>query len=230
MSNENQKAKSNAHFWKSFARKWFIILLVTLLFAGVSVGYSVAKIKPIYTASTSVVLKMTISDSGNVSTNTNNATLAKKNLPTVKECIESKKAASKANEYYNQINEKTGDNISKGAISVKHGDTSMIFTLSYSDLDKQSAVEKLSAVIETAPSILVNEIEAGSVDLVPVQNEFSVYSSSRKATVIVIGTILGLMVGVVAVLIICVLDNKIRNREELEELTGSNVIAYIQSE
>ncbi len=228
--NNDVNVKSGSSIWKALLRKWFIVVIIAAICAGIAVAYSAIKIKPVYTASTSIVLKMTISDDNNTSTNTNNATLAKKNLPTVKEIIESYSVAEKANEFYNQANSKEGNNVSYGAINVSYGEKSMIFTLSYTDLSKENAGAKLKAVIETAPAILETRIEAETVDLVPVQNTYSYSSSDRTSTVIIMGVLIGLVLGVGVVLVMYLLDNKVSSREELEQITGANVLAYIEND
>ncbi len=229
MINETQNQKSNFSLWKILIRKWFIIVISLALCLGASITYSLIKVKPVYTASTSIVLKMAISNDVNSSTNTNNATLAKKNLPTVKECITSTKVAELANEYYNATYQTEGNNISKRLIIVKYSGTSMIFTLSYSDYNKDDAAKKLGAIIAAAPEELEEKIEAENIDLVTVQNDYTFSVSDNKATIIIAGIIVGFVLGVAIALLIYMLDNKLRRGEELEEVVGASVLAYIEA-
>ncbi len=230
MVNQVQNTKTATSVWEVLLKKWFIILIVFALCFGASVAYSFIKIKPVYTAQTSIVLKMAISDNVNASTNTNNATLAKKNLPTVKECLKSAKVAASANEYYNETTQAEGQNLDKASISVDYGEKSMIFILGYTDLSEEKAKAKLGAIIETAPLILAEEIEAESIDLVPVQNEYSVSVSDGKFSAMLIGGAIGLVLGVAVALLVHLLDNKVRSKEDLEEVSGLSVIAYIDRE
>ncbi len=230
MENYAQNKKSHS-LWKALLKKWFVIVIAFVLFLGGSIIDSYRTYKPTYTASTSIMLKMAVSNDINASSNTNNATLAKKNLPTVKECLTSTKVATVANAYYNSTNEKEGlYNINKGSIRVYYGEKSMIFTLGYSDASEEQAKAKLKAVIESAPMILAAEIEAESVDLVPVQNEYDVSVSSKGTRKIIIGGVVGILIGAGLAMLIYVLDNKVRDKEELEELTQSSVIAFIENE
>ncbi len=231
MAEQVNDKKAGLSMWRVLLRKWFIILIAMVLCLGGATAYSILKIKPIYTAKTSIVLKMAVTqDMGTNTSNTNinNATLVKKNLPTVKECILSAKMTTACNEYYNEINGTTGNNISKGAISVSYGESSMIFSLSYTDVSEELASKKLSAIVNVSPEILGAEIKAESLDLVPVQNFYDVSVSDGTAKVISIGGVIGIVLGVGVALLIYLLDNKISTKEELEEVVGTDILGYIE--
>ncbi len=230
MEYEAQSNNSNFSIWKALIKKWFIIAIAFVICFGVAIAYSAIKIKPVYTAQTSIVLKLAISGDIVASNNTNNATLAKRNFPTVKESLKSAQCAEVANAHYNEKNGTVGNNISKGAIQVRYGEKSMIFTLGYTDVSADVAKAKLESIIETAPGILETVIEANSVDLVPVQNVYDISVSDQKSMIIPLGAIVGLVLGVGIALLICLLDNKVRKKEDIEDLTGVNVIACVNSE
>ncbi len=230
MDYDVQDKNTALSIWKALLKRWFLIVIALIIGLGASIAYSLVKIKPVYTATTSIVLKLAMSDKIESGDNTNNASLAKRNLPTVKECLISSKCADAANAYYNVANNTRGSNVFKSGIQVSYGDSSMIFTLGYTDATEELAREKLEAVIVAAPSILAEEIEAESVDLIPVQKGYDVSASDNKARTIVIGGIAGFVMGVGLALLIYLLDNKVRTKEEIESLTGVTVIAYINND
>lgn len=232
MSNLVQNEKSNNSLWKGLIKNWFVIVIAFVIGLGAAFAYSFVKIKPVYTAETAIVLKATISNNVSASTNTSNATLSKNLLPTLKECLKSARAEEVANAYYNDLYQTQGKQISKGALGVRYGEMSMIFMLSYADANEQLAKQKLQAVINslTETQFLNVVMEAEDVSLVPVQNELNVSVSDAKAKIITVGAMAGLAIGVMLTLIIHVFDNKVRSAEELEELTGSSVLSYIDSD
>ena len=232
MSNFVQNEKSSNSLWKGLIKNWFIIAIAFVLCLGASFAYAQVKIKPVYTAKTAIVLKATISNNVSASTNTSNATLSKNLLPTLKECLKSARAEQVANDYYNQLNNTQGKQISKGSLGVNYGDSSMIFTLSYSSSDQQLAKKKLEAYINslTETQFLNDVMEAEDVALVPVQNQLNVSTSDATAKTITLGGLLGLAIGMGITFLIYIFDNKIRSAEELEEIIGSSVLSYIDSD
>ncbi len=228
MSDNMQKREKSFPALQIIIKKWFIILLVAVVFFGLALTYSVLKVHPTYTAKASVVLKLTVSDQG-ASENSNNATLVKKNLPTVKASIESNRTITLSNQNYNTQNEKTGENIQIKSVSVEHDDKSMIFSIAYTDKTPADAKAKLKAVIESSPAVLSEVIEAETVDLVLVQNYFDVYTSDSSVTFVAVGTLIGVALGVALVFLIYALDNTVKDREELEELTGVSILSCLEN-
>ena len=214
---ETNTNERNVSFWSIIYKKLVLIILIAVLFALLGLGYALTYVKPVYTAQTSLILKMEVSDVG-LSTNTNNATLAKKYFPAIKEVVTSPKVISEA-----------GKNISANNLAITYGDSSMIFTLSYTDATPELAKEKLFAVIETAKVVLQNDkiIEAKSVELVELQTDANVSVYNSLASSVIIGVAIGALIGVAIAFLLYFLDNTVKDKTEMEETTGVPVIAYI---
>ena len=220
--NENTTNERVIPFWKIIYKKLTLIILLAVLVGLLGFGYALTNVKPVYTAQTSLILKMEVSDAG-LSTNTNNATLAKKYFPAIKEVITSPRVIS-------ETKEKTGKQVNVSNLSITYGDSSMIFTLGYSDETPELAKEKLFAVIETAKVVLQNDkiIEAKSVELVELQTDANVSVYNSLASSVVIGVAIGALIGVAIAFLLYFLDNTVKDKTEMEEATGVPVIAYIE--
>ena len=203
---------------------WLIILLTILGFvSGMAVGR--VKVKPVYTARCSVMLAMSL-DPSSLSSNsaTTDMSLAKIYLPTIMDTVSIPVTISKANEIYN------GDGyIYAGNIGVS-GDVSCIFQISYSDSDAYKAKMKLESVIN-ATDIVLNEnsvLSAGEANLIPIQSEFTVGVSKSITKYIILGTAVGIALSLLIVILRFLLDNKIKDPDELEELVGVSVVAFLE--
>ena len=232
-------------------RFWVLILLMTLVGLGLGFGYAELKVKPVYTASKSVmfIVNATKIDSSSATSgngSSNNATLAKRYLPDAAVYITSDLFVKKDNEFYSAAAKENPEiygtdpgSISRGAISVSYSDNSLIFSISYSDSTENAAKLKLDKVIEGSNFMIVNSGEEDSeikglimgedMELKPTQTYATVSVRNGNSRMIVIGAILGLVVGLAIVLLIYLLDNTVKDMRELERLTGSNVIAYLEN-
>ena len=186
-----------------------------------SVAYCAAYVKPVYTASSSVILRMSVGEAtaGNV---TSNASLAKLYLPDVAKIIESPLVISKANERY----ENKG--ISASSINVEYGEESMIFTISYSDFSDKVAAEKLKKIIECASDVLAaGAVEAEDVSLISTQNEIDISVNEGFMKYILLGTAAGIVLSILLSILIYALDTTIVDREEFEDIARVPVLSYI---
>ena len=224
--NENiQKTQAGIPIWKIIYKNLALIIVITILAGIAGFGYNALKVKPVYTASTSVMLNMTVSDPS-LSTNTNNATLAKRYLPTIKEVITSPEVINKAN--YEIGN---GKKIKISSVKIRYSDTSLIFSIGYSDLDKELAKEKLEVLISVAKIVLSQDdiIQADSIDLIPTQKTYNVSVYDGKIANVATSMVVGLILAIGLVFIMYFMDNTVKDKEEIEELTGVNVIAWVQN-
>ncbi len=228
MSENNVKMNSSGiSIINALIKKWFLILLITVLCALVGLGYSAMFVRPTYTATRSVILRLSVGDL-KASTVTTNVTLSKIYLPDVMEFVSSPAVVNKANEVY----EGEG-NIRTGAIGVSYGNKdidSLIFSVSYTDYDVDMAEEKLNTLLESI--VLVDQekgvIEAEDFSLKPTQRNCDFSMNNSFATYIVLGAIAGLLIGVVIVVIMYVTDNTVVDKEEFEMLTGVDILSCIR--
>lgn len=227
---ETSTSENPVSFLRIMRKNIILVILIVVLSALCGVLYSVLYVKPVYTASRSVILRTFVDieeDRTNTSA-TNDATLAKIHLPNVEAAMKSPNVLSLATEYYKQDNAtEEVVNVSGGGVSVKYGDSSLIFSISYTDADANVAKGKLSSLIKAASEKLPELLEAKDVSLINVQNKDIVTEKSSSNKSIVLSTILGVGIAFVVVIIMYALDNTVKNKNEFEYLTGVSVIAVI---
>jgi len=224
--NEEQKVTTEDtrvnSFWYGFKRFiWFIA--ITSVLCGV-IGAVVAKVKDknVYTATSSVMLVAEIADASD----TTNASLSKKIMPSVSALIKSVETIQTANEKYG-AQEKPA--ISAGSVKVSYGDDSLIIRVSYSDYSEKAAADKLNAVIDAAKQTLTSgkKLPVNVLSLEALQNtpDKSVSNSFWKYVLVGFGA--GLVLSFGAALIIKALDTSIRSKKEVEELCGVSLLSCI---
>lgn len=224
--NEEQKVKTEDtrvnSFWYGFKRFiWFIA--ITSVLCGV-IGAVVAKVKDknVYTATSSAMLVAEIADASD----TTNASLSKKIMPSVSALIKSVETIQTANEKYG-AQEKPA--ISAGSVKVSYGDDSLIIRVSYSDYSEKAAMDKLNAVIDAAKQTLTSgkKLPVNVLSLEALQNtpDKSVSNSFWKYVLVGFGA--GLVLSFGASLIIKALDTSIRSKKEVEELCGVSLLSCI---
>ena len=202
----------------------FIIILVTIIGLLAGVGVAFLKAKPTYTATKRVMFITKYSENSN--TAGNDVILAKRYLPNAVDKIKSQIIILDANDVY-----KGGEGeVVASSISAKYGDESLIFSLSYTDFSAKAAEEKLNAVIESAkinfprPDFSV----AKDSTLREVENRTTIIENSNFGKFIILGAIAGLVLSVVYVVIKEASDNTLRDREEVEAITGVSLLACIE--
>ena len=227
MENNNlttPETEINFSIFNVLYKNLFIIILVTIigLFAGVGVAF--LKAKPTYTATKRVMFITKYSENSN--TAGNDVILAKRYLPNAVDKIKSQIVILDANEIY------TGGEgeVMASAISARYGDESLIFSLSYTDYSAKAAEEKLKAVIESAkinfprPDFSV----AKDSTLREVENRTTIIRNSNFVKFIILGAFAGFVLSVLYVIIKEASDNTLKNREEVEFITGVSLLACIE--
>ena len=217
--------------FKLLYKNLLLIILITVLSALLSLGYCVLSVKPTYTASRSVILRTTMNKEDGINAAnvlSNQAALAKLYLPNIAKLIKSPDVVTEVNKQYDNGKEK----ISRGAIGVRYGEQSLIFTISYTDKNSKLAEEKLNAVINTfAVSDQFQDcVQADDAQLIHTQKECTVAKSTSYVKYTIIGTIAGIIIAVAISVLAYMLDNTIRDKKELEEITGVYLLSYIDKE
>lgn len=226
MSNYNEEGATTGvgldSFWKGFKRFiWFIAITSVLCGA---IGAVVAKIKDknVYTATASVMLVTEISNSSD----TTNASLAKKIMPSVSVLIKSVETLQTANEIYG---ESENSAVAAGSVKVSYGEESLIITVSYSDYSEKAAVDKLNAVTEAAKQTLTTDkkLPVNVLSLEALQNKPDVSVSNSFWKYVVIGFAIGLVLSFAASFIIKMLDTSVRSKNEIENICGVALLSCI---
>lgn len=224
MTENTIKTERNIPVLQILYKRMILIILITVLCTLVGLLYSALTVKPVYTARTSVVLKLEVDNPG-ISANTNNIKLAKQYFPTVKEIILSPKVTNAATENY-------GAGIKVSKITIGFKEESMIFSIAYSEMSPKEAEGKLLALISTATEYLQQDgvIQSKSVDLVPVQNKVDISVTNNFTSNIVIGFAIGLVASIAIAFVLYFMDNTLKEKEDVESILKADVIAHIENE
>lgn len=220
---ENTQTTNTITIFNLLKKNILLIIIITLLCGAFSAVYSAVKVKPVYTATRSVMLRTSVKVDEITPTVQGSVTLAKMYLHQVEKTMHSPNIISRANEIYN----KEGDKLSSNSVSVSYGTDSLIFKISYKASSEQQAKEKLTALITAVSERLHDIIEADNVALINVQKEATTSVSSSFRRNIVLGVAIGVILSIGIVLLMHTLDNTIKNKSEFEYITGVSVIALI---
>lgn len=224
---KNSDVSSFTVFIRFLHRFMWLIILATVIGAGIGLGTALMRDKTVYTQKKSVIVIAKI-ENAKMSTN---ISLTNKYIKTVQEMIVTPVFISKANDIYKENFEGTEQyntfgGIGAGAISVKEGG-GMILSVSYSDYDKKVATDKLNAFLEASREELKGHLTADGVDFVPIDNAPTTTSSTEFVKFILLDMLIGAVIGLFLAFIIYMFDSTVTARSDLERLTGATIVAYI---
>ncbi|MBR5900033.1 MAG: hypothetical protein IKZ38_01420 [Clostridia bacterium] len=206
-------------------RNLIFIILAVVLSALCGFGYGILTVDPVYTKTSTVMLVTGIDTASGQASGSNNVTLSQIHLPNVVKMLSSNEFITGANNIYTKEN--TGE-VTKKGISVRFNDNdSLIFSISYSDSSYEIAEAKLDAVIQNAQLRLKDYLKADDIQLKETCNVRLQQETYSYFKYIVLGVGIGLVLAVGALTLVYFLDNTAKDREEIEMLTGVNVLAYI---
>ena len=238
MANNVENQEKSFLILKLLRRNWLLIVLITILTTLLFASYSLFLTKPTYTASRSFIVRTELVTGG--SEMENGSLAVDVLLPQIEDNFTSPKYNEMANEQYKdakyvKYNDTT---ISRGAVSFIYKEGSLIARLTYTDVDPRVAVEKLKAVFDTAELFFAESAtnQAYTIKLIETDNSqyddsrFVITENSSLRKFIVFGVIAGLAISFVIVLIMNALDTTVKDRYELEEITGTNVLATIDKQ
>ena len=204
-------------------KRWLFILLVTILSVMLGLLYGLINVRTMYTAKSSVILRMSVDGETDSSSIVTNVSLSRIYIDDIAEIIIAPEMINVANSNYNGGEGR----ISSSSIKVDYNHKSLIFQVSYTDVSETAAKEKLKTLINSASAELPDIVEAASRSLIPTQNESMISKKNDLGRYPMLGFMIGLVAGVVISLLIYVLDTTIKDRMELEELTGICVLSQL---
>lgn len=228
-NNQNVQSRSSAYlFFRIVLKNIWLIILLTVLGVCVGIGLGRYRVKLTYTAKCAVMLATSLDPSSQTSHNAStDVSHAKIYLPTVKTTVTAPITINKANSIY-----AGGDGISSGRIrvSVDLNRGTCIFAISYSDSNPTSAKDKLESIIAAADMVLNEEpvLSAGEANLIPLQSEYTVTASRSISTYVLLGFVVGFGASAIFVVLKYAFDNKVKDAEELEELSGTDILTLIE--
>lgn len=211
-------------FWK----KKFIIIVVAIIFAVVGGGYSVKFKKPMYKASTTLLLAQNYEQESNKQENEITQTdisLNQKLVSTYSELVKSKTVIKTVLQNLGmdeQLEEKIADNITVNAVS----DTQVI-EITYINEDASIAfniANELSNVFCDKVKEIYNINNVYIVDKAEMPEE--PYNINHIKTTIIFG-IAGGVFACAIVFILSLFDTTVKTSEDIEKNTGLNVLAQV---
>ncbi len=237
---ENDKSTNSSNklsLFKLLYYRWKTILAVALICIVLGTTFSILKNNVSYKASKSVMLVTEMVSKKDVELE--NAVTGDI-INDIFEQIKSDKYVAMVNEEY----QSEGVNISKSAISTsKNNEDTFIFTITYTASSPEKAVSNLEYIIEFSgldkyekpiagkdprpENFFEFHTAADTITLKEVQRDATVYENNPLAKNIILSVFLSLVLAVLVALIVGLFDNTIIDKNQLEEITGANLLAFI---
>ena len=228
-----ERQKKGVPFFKLVKNNLLLMILIIVLVGLIGTLLGVLYSKPICKASRSAILRTEL-QSSSPDAETNNASLAFLVIGQLEYHFTSADYIEIANEKYLQIDSEAKDSVYSGNIILEYKEDSLIFTLSYQDTNEKRAINKLKAVFDASEDYFKSHSTPYNIKLIPTDNagtddgRFIVSVSNSLSTYIIIGFLAGVALSVVVVLIKNAFDNTVHDKDELEDITGSNMLACIE--
>ena len=223
--NAEGKEKESIPFFRILYRNLVLIVIFTIAFVMLGAFYSIFMIKPVYTAQCDAIINVRF-ESGAEST-TRGTSIAKNSLMTFSDFIKTSAVEKTARE------NSQDSGISRSAVGVSYSTDSLIITISYTASTPEDATKRLSAYISAADTEFQKKKPIESVraiSLVELQNKYIVSESKGSMKYVLIGLFVGAALGVGIAMLRYLLDNKLKDKAELEELTGVSLLSYIDKQ
>ena len=219
----SQSRDKNFPFFRILYRN--LIAIICFIIASVSVGivYGVLFVKPVYTARCDAIFR--IDEYTGTNSISKETSMAKTFLLTLSKFIKSPDVEREAR--------KSDSAIRRRSVDVSYKTDSLIITISYKSDSPEDAKAKLEHYIAAADTQFHQQEPLGDVkeiSLVKLQNEYAVYESNNGYRYVFFGFVAGLVLGVGFAMLRYLLDNKLKDKEELEELTGVSLLSYIDKQ
>ncbi len=232
-----EENKKGFPIWRILYRNLVLIIAIIILCGAIGTILGFVTVKDSYTAKTNVMFKVSATGaSDNAADMVNNNTLAKKTLKSAISIIKMPDVIERARFHAQD------ENLSANAIGIGYDEDSLIFTVTYTqsgedeDLAKAVAQTRLKGVV-TAIKEDVSKYNFPGVDKVefvetmPVNNgglvQYEITKTNMRSSYILIGFGGGLVLAIGVALLRFILDNKVKDTTELEEITNAGILAVI---
>ncbi len=215
---------SISDIFKVLLKRWKLILLLTLLAASSSAGVSYFVLKPVYQASTQILVNQKNSENRlDLSQLRNNIELIK----TYSVIIKSSAILDKVIENLN-LNQSV-DNLNK-QINVNSQENSQVFSITIEDSNPSRAVEIANAVSETFQKEIRGIMNVDNVSILAKaeMKDNPTPVKPNKLMNIAIAIVVGLMAGIGLSLLVEYFDNSIKDSDDVSASLGIPVLGSIQ--
>lgn len=208
-----------------FWNKKIQIIIITIVLTLIGTIYSFTMVKPKYEASTTLVLASLKNEEGESITQTE-ITINSKLVTTYSELVKSKTVLREALTNL-ELSEKISEESLRGSIKVKSVEDTEIIKITVENGDSEIAA-KLANEIARIFAIKVAEIyNINNVYVVDAAEVTTLPSNINHLRDIAIFMAVGLVIGFAEVLIVKLLDNKIRTEQDVEKSTELLVLGIL---
>lgn len=210
-----------------FWNKKLEIILITLMFVAVGIGYSYFFVKPEYTSTTSLVLAQSSSSgqTGDGAISATDLTMNSKLVSTYSELIKRKAILGQVCENLNIPD----SNIQalRGKIKVNSAKNTEIIEISVTNKDPNKAAAIANEIAKVFGEKIVEIYNISNVYLLDRAEANAVPSNINHMKDVVIFAFIGLVIAAVYVLIANMLDNTIKTEQDVEATTELLVLSSI---
>lgn len=210
-----------------FWNKKLEIILITLMFVAVGIGYSYFFVKPEYTSTTSLVLAQSSSSgqTGDGAISATDLTMNSKLVSTYSELIKRKAILGQVCENLNIP--KSNIQELRGKIKVNSAKNTEIIEISVTNKDPNKAAAIANEIAKVFGEKIVEIYNISNVYLLDRAEANAVPSNINHMKDVVIFAFIGLVIAAVYVLIANMLDNTIKTEQDVEATTELLVLSSI---
>lgn len=210
-----------------FWNKKLEIILITLMFVAVGIGYSYFFVKPEYTSTTSLVLAQSSSSgqTGDGAISATDLTMNSKLVSTYSELIKRKAILGQVCENLN-IPESNIQEL-RGKIKINSAKNTEIIEISVTNKDPNKAAAIANEIAKVFGEKIVEIYNISNVYLLDRAEANAVPSNINHMKDVVIFAFIGLVIAAVYVLIANMLDNTIKTEQDVEATTELLVLSSI---
>lgn len=210
-----------------FWNKKLEIILITLMFGAVGIGYSYFFVKPEYTSTTSLVLAQSSSSgqTGDGAISATDLTMNSKLVSTYSELIKRKAILGQVCENLNIPDSNIQE--LRGKIKVNSAKNTEIIEISVTNKDPNKAAAIANEIAKVFGEKIVEIYNISNVYLLDRAEANAVPSNINHMKDVVIFAFIGLVIAAVYVLIANMLDNTIKTEQDVEATTELLVLSSI---
>lgn len=210
-----------------FWNKKLEIILITLMFVAVGIGYSYFFVKPEYTSTTSLVLAQSSSpgQTGDGAISATDLTMNSKLVSTYSELIKRKAILGQVCENLNIPDSNIQE--LRGKIKVNSAKNTEIIEISVTNKDPNKAAAIANEIAKVFGEKIVEIYNISNVYLLDRAEANAVPSNINHMKDVVIFAFIGLVIAAVYVLIANMLDNTIKTEQDVEATTELLVLSSI---
>lgn len=210
-----------------FWNKKLEIILITLMFVAVGIGYSYFFVKPEYTSTTSLVLAQSSSSgqTGDGAISATDLTMNSKLVSTYSELIKRKAILGQVCENLNIPDSNIQE--LRGKIKVNSAKNTEIIEISVTNKDPNKAAAIANEIAKVFGEKIVEIYNISNIYLLDRAEANAVPSNINHMKDVVIFAFIGLVIAAVYVLIANMLDNTIKTEQDVEATTELLVLSSI---